>query len=300
MTTAIRSKAKSEFVPREDVIGTSASTRHGGNDKPRRGKDMLHVQMKASKVLDGNELDVYVEIIDALSTSEFSATVLKAAAKLAGVDEILAFKVGRNSAQPIVLMCKGAFAGFKERADAYRDQFFRCDPMSKLLLSNDVSDPIIGVRVLCDDIQDDRFRRDCFVKPCYDERISIVKSSATGSIVLSFFRTSNKGAFRDEEVERLSSFGRIVASLIAARAREPNSISSAPSIGELEFKLAALHPKLTNRERAVCARTVIGMTAEGTAIDLGIKTTSVLTYRRRAYERLKVSTALQLAMQLFH
>jgi DNA-binding CsgD family transcriptional regulator len=59
-------------------------------------------------------------------------------------------------------------------------------------------------------------------------------------------------------------------------------------------RLAALQRGMTQRELDVCARTLIGLTAEGIAIDLNIKKTSVLTYRKRAYARLGISSQTQL------
>ena len=54
-------------------------------------------------------------------------------------------------------------------------------------------------------------------------------------------------------------------------------------------------PMLSPRERQVCARTAVGMTSEATALDLGVGIGSVQTYRKRAFQRLEISTAFQLA-----
>lgn len=59
-------------------------------------------------------------------------------------------------------------------------------------------------------------------------------------------------------------------------------------------RLAALERGMTRRELDVCARTLIGLTAEGIALDLNIKKTSVFTYRKRAYARLGISSQTQL------
>jgi DNA-binding CsgD family transcriptional regulator len=66
-------------------------------------------------------------------------------------------------------------------------------------------------------------------------------------------------------------------------------------VSELEGRFARLFPDLTGRERQTCARAAIGMTAEGAALDLGIATSSILTYRKRAYRRLGVTSAYELA-----
>jgi DNA-binding CsgD family transcriptional regulator len=44
----------------------------------------------------------------------------------------------------------------------------------------------------------------------------------------------------------------------------------------------------------VCAGTLMGRTAEAIGADLGIAPSTVLTYRRRAYERCGISSAVQL------
>ncbi|MFA6031500.1 MAG: LuxR C-terminal-related transcriptional regulator [Myxococcota bacterium] len=63
------------------------------------------------------------------------------------------------------------------------------------------------------------------------------------------------------------------------------SIDPRRSIDVIEHRLGSTFHSLTGRERAVCARTMVGMTAEAIGLDLGISPASVLTYRRRAYER---------------
>jgi DNA-binding CsgD family transcriptional regulator len=67
-----------------------------------------------------------------------------------------------------------------------------------------------------------------------------------------------------------------------------------PALGEIETRLGRRCPGLTGREREVCARTIVGMTAEAIAIDLGIGQSSVQTYRQRAYRRLNICSAYQL------
>lgn len=63
------------------------------------------------------------------------------------------------------------------------------------------------------------------------------------------------------------------------------AIDPRSTIGKIEQRLACVFVNLTEREKAVCARSMVGMTAEAIALDLGISAASVLTYRRRAYER---------------
>ena len=52
--------------------------------------------------------------------------------------------------------------------------------------------------------------------------------------------------------------------------------------------------RLTAREAEICERILVGYTSTGISLDLGIATSSVNTYRRRAYEKLGISTQNEL------
>ena len=73
---------------------------------------------------------------------------------------------------------------------------------------------------------------------------------------------------------------------------EARGAAMAPDMAMDMFRrrLDALGRGLTARELDVCARTLVGLTAEGIALDLDIQKSSVLTYRKRAYARLGISS----------
>ena len=53
---------------------------------------------------------------------------------------------------------------------------------------------------------------------------------------------------------------------------------------------------LSRREAEVCSRILYGMSSYGIAVDLGIGKESVMTYRKRAYQRLGIATQRELLM----
>lgn len=59
-------------------------------------------------------------------------------------------------------------------------------------------------------------------------------------------------------------------------------------------RLKTAAPQLSPREVEVCIRIMLGITSEGIGIDLGISRNTVLTYRKRAYARLNISSQNQL------
>lgn len=246
------------------------------------------------------DADLQAGMVDALGTPEFGPAVLHALGAMAGVEEIFAFRRTDDGTLPAVLLSAGAGPQAGGRAEAYRRHYFRLDPLNRVFRAGDDLGGLC-LRVRPDDIADRDYRRDCYARPGFVEKLSILRPGRGGWTTLSLFRHGGSGAFSDGEARDLRGFGRLLLPLIEAHGRAFGADRPpAGSAAAVEARLRGLCPALTERERAVCARTVIGMTAEGIGLDLGIRPTSVLTYRRRAYERLGISTALQLAARLFH
>jgi len=110
-------------------------------------------------------------------------------------------------------------------------------------------------------------------------------------------RRDVSGPFSEQEMLWLGSFYRLLSPLIDRHRVLVGEVVENRSnrIAELEQRFAQRHPSLTLRERQICARAAIGISVEGCALDLGIGPSSVLTYRRRAYRRLGVSSPYELA-----
>ncbi|MGO4125964.1 LuxR C-terminal-related transcriptional regulator [Inquilinus sp. YAF38] len=243
------------------------------------------------------DADLQAGIVDALGTPEFGPAVLHALGAMAGVEEIFAFRRTDDGTLPAVILSAGAGSQAGDRAEAYRRHYFRFDPLNTVFQAVDRAS--LCLRVRPDDIADRDYRRDCYARPGFVEKLSILRPGRGGWTTLSLFR--HGGAFSTGEAQGLRAFGRLLLPLIEAHGRAFGADRPPPgSAAAVEVRLHGLCPALTGRERSVCARTLIGMTAEGIGLDLGIRPTSVLTYRRRAYERLGISTALQLAARLFH
>jgi DNA-binding CsgD family transcriptional regulator len=66
----------------------------------------------------------------------------------------------------------------------------------------------------------------------------------------------------------------------------------------LDARLAALCPELTPREIGVCQALLRGETTAEVAVALGIRASSVQTYRKRAYAKLRVSNLAGLFQRL--
>ena len=102
-------------------------------------------------------------------------------------------------------------------------------------------------------------------------------------VLLPSRRGPSGAAFR-----RFSRAAPVVGSLISRHLRGP----------ELEARLRALCPALAAREVAVCTALLRGRTAPEVAAGLGVRVSSIQTYRKRAYAKLGVGSLPELFQRL--
>jgi DNA-binding CsgD family transcriptional regulator len=112
-------------------------------------------------------------------------------------------------------------------------------------------------------------------------------------------RHTSDGYYSDSELSALVGLAWLVLPMLALNGRRA-PLPRQLTVDQLEERFAARFESLTARERQVCARAAIGMSVEATAIDLGIGKSSVLTYRQRAYQRLNVTSPIELSSIVSH
>lgn len=125
------------------------------------------------------------------------------------------------------------------------------------------------------------------------ERLSVVEPQSRDTVfALNLYRYNGQGFFTDRE---LAAFETIAPSLLASVHRHlllhprATALASPLSLDSVRQAFETHRPDLTERELDVVARTVLGMSYEGIAADLGLKLPTVKTYRNRAFERLHIS-----------
>ncbi len=87
----------------------------------------------------------------------------------------------------------------------------------------------------------------------------------------------------------------VVAKHVDLTTRRPNLTPALCSLPEIEGCIL-VSTNLSKREGEVCARILYGLSSCGIALDLGIGKESVMTYRKRAYQRLGIGSQRELLM----
>lgn len=150
---------------------------------------------------------------------------------------------------------------------------------------------------------DPAYRQHFFEQNDLIDKASIAAAVESGVVYCNFYRMGGSGRYSPEDWRRLTHVLPLVTSLIAAHykmRREQAAGSHPPGGGARSLihsvigRAAPPFDRLTAREREVCARVLLGFTTEAIALDLGVASSSVTTYRKRAYHKLGVATQNEL------
>jgi DNA-binding CsgD family transcriptional regulator len=131
------------------------------------------------------------------------------------------------------------------------------------------------------------------------QRIMISARRQDASYCLRIMRSAHRPEMTDDEVETLRQLSGVLVSAVVKHLdltlRRPNLTPALCSLEEIE-RCVLSTTELSRREGEVCARILYGLSSCGIALDLGIGKESVMTYRKRAYQRLGIGSQRELLM----
>lgn len=240
-------------------------------------------------------------VIKAVGTDAFADRLANLMFGCFKVSEYLVFQRSNSTAAPSILFSKGLDDAAANRARSYCEGFFKLDPIYSVL-NDDSPDGTYAIRVRKEEIHNAAFRSACYSQPGIAEKLTLASKAEGKLIAVSIFGREVEGGLDAAQVSELSHFGNLLLPILDLHFRLIGSTERQKQVSanDMEDCVGWAFPELTAREISVCARTILGVTAEGIALDLGIKETSVLTYRRRAYARLNINSINQLSTMLIH
>jgi DNA-binding CsgD family transcriptional regulator len=241
---------------------------------------------------------VYEKLLAAIGTERFGATVRDSVMALtAGARRIYLFEATSRANSSLQYFF--GEPGLAELFPAYRRWYQPLDPVGDAFCAAPACSDVALQRVLPPDLASSSFRRRFFDDAGIVERISIIQRGTDAWRGINVARHASDGCCSDEELDSLIGLACLVLPMLPLnreRGAEPQPLTA----DALERRFADRYANLTARERQVCARAAVGMSIEATALDLGIAKTSVLTYRQRAYQRLGVTTPIELRALVTH
>lgn len=131
------------------------------------------------------------------------------------------------------------------------------------------------------------------------ERVTVSSRSGRSGFQSFFLRGKSAGWLAADEMDRLQHLLPMVHELIGLRHRIVGATAFHPAatarVTALRDRDVALFSTLSAREAEVCDLALQGLSVAGTALELQVSENTVRTLRRRAYSKLGVNSATQIA-----
>lgn len=185
----------------------------------------------------------------------------------------------------------------RDVADTYARFFYVLDGNRKI-----ISEPKakgLGASVMLhlqgsEEIDHEAYRAACYSQPNVSDRLSLLLQPEKNVwLSVNLYRDRSNGNFTAAEIAHIEQ----IAHILAHAAKHHYAINAQHQTGISQLMLARVRgacAELSKRELDVLRGVLEGLTAAEIAEQMGVKASSVVTYQKRAYARLGISSQRQL------
>ena len=151
------------------------------------------------------------------------------------------------------------------------------------------------IRLDLDHLGDPELLHEIWGKTRIRERILLCGGSGDNGPILSILRPEH---LSEEELLNLRDVASTILALITKHdeiaSRDRRLAQAMTSIDEIQLQISGAPERFPRREEEVCTRIIYGLSTAGISYELGIGEETVMTYRKRLYQRLGIATQREL------
>uniref|UniRef100_A0A9E8A1J5 LuxR C-terminal-related transcriptional regulator n=1 Tax=Bosea sp. NBC_00436 TaxID=2969620 RepID=A0A9E8A1J5_9HYPH len=234
-------------------------------------------------------------VIESVGRSDFSGGLFDIARRFTGTEIVTAF-VAAPDGEVHTLLAENHYNSGQPALDIarrYVSRHWRADPANAIPLDDGDGADCWGVRMKAGDIESSAYRSECYLSVGLSERFSLLQRREAGTMRLSIYRR-RKESFSEAEIDNLVESAPLLMAALWRHYEVTKPAGGRGAARDFHARLEKAAPELSKRERDVCALVAAGLTSEGIALELGVGINTVLTYRKRAYARLGISSQNEL------
>lgn len=288
------------------VLSNYDTVSYLNKNKPLHREGVMNINIvNATTVFDANLATraQVARLIETIGRPDFADTVMEVISRFMPAAHFAALlQVGKSGVQVVAAASRSRDDTSSTIAQVYAQQYFRNDPARRANWGDQAVQHVALTHLRSRDLSHSPYRRECYDKPGIIERLSVICENGDCVDSLNFYRTHQEGPFEAADYDIAIE----TAALLLPFIQRHRDIIASPAANRSEMltrfarRLQSLPNRLAQREIEVCARALIGMSVEATALDLSIRPTSVMTYRRRAYQKLSISSQNELFALVLH
>ena len=228
------------------------------------------------------------QLIETVGIDQFEDDLFSLVHDAIGCIHMNAVAFGRDDGRSLVLAGnEGVSQVAREVGTQYIRQYWRLDPVHERLRQSSPGFRMIEIQ--SNDIDNADYRDNCYTAVRIAERISLCETRSDGIMRANFYHARG---FTPEQKTAIADAAGLLMPLLWRHAKGRDRVLR--TFEDFDIRLEEVAPALTERERQVCALIAIGVSSEGIALRLGISINTVLTYRKRAYTRLGITSQNEL------
>jgi len=225
----------------------------------------------------------------AIGRPDFPNILIDTLRRQAGVGHCMVFALTRAGAARCLLDAGNIPTG-SDLGAAYAGQFHESDPNRDALFEAESSTPIV-LPSFSPRMYGARYRKIFFNDSDIVDKCATAIWTGETCFYVNFYRITSQGRFGDAQRARLQAIAPAIGASVARHFQQ--AATPDQNLAAL-FAMRAPLSALTPREQEVCRRILLGFSSEAISQELGISLHSTLTYRKRAYERLRISSQNEL------
>ncbi|MBB4641453.1 helix-turn-helix transcriptional regulator [Rhizorhapis suberifaciens] len=238
-------------------------------------------------------------VIDSVGTESFAPNLLKYLDQaLGGVDHCALYRLDGERPTKLGAASLTGSDNCDGAVDVYLSGHWHGDPLMQKIRDMPFHRQPALTRMDLDCLPPSGLRDLVFRRLDGKDRLMLSSSRGHRRIGCSMVRSDPRGMMPDDRVDAVVETADLVVTMVAKHAelstRREAFEEALASTAEIAATMSKARVKLTNREVEVCARTLFGLSSHSTGLELGIGEESVKTYRKRAYQRIGISSAREL------
>jgi len=239
------------------------------------------------------------DVIETVGHPEFAASLFGLARRFAGAEHLTAF-MSTPTGQPRTVLAEnvGPTDLAQTISQRYISRFWGLDPANEIMIDDVAAGTHSwALHLRASDIANVAYRSECYHSAGLAERFSLVQKRAQGTLRVNFY-LGRKETFGEGVIEKLTECAPLLMASLWRHQEATATVAGTHMASTFRQRLQKVAPTLSARELDVCALVATGVTSEGISLELGVGVNTVLTYRKRAYSRLRISSQNELMRML--
>ena len=231
------------------------------------------------------------DLIAKIGSPSFETSFFRIAREATACEHLTAFASSeRTPARLLFAINRGSRPIARAIAEKYLKHYWNHDPANLVCRRNASPNYEMAIRIFCQDIDHDAYRRDCYSAVDLVDRFSVIRHHGDETIRFNLYRSAQRGRFVATDFASVLECADIMFALLAKHDAQRIAVGQSSEPDVLARRLRQIMPHLARRELDVCIGIVQGKNSEAIALTLGISVNTVLTYRKRAYARLGITS----------